>query len=204
MISKIKPVLVLSVICTLVCALLIVTYNLTYVDTSGVLTDDLREACVTACGEADYTLITDRAAAGLDGEEYEAVKKIVADPASGRFLLEVVTNGYAADGIDAVIAFDGDGKVNSIAIVALGETPGLGTKINDRAFLDKFSGVSQDVAISKNPPAADNEIQAVTGATFSSRGLAEAVNTARKAYSVMNKNMDKLLSGAEETESEQS
>ena len=40
--KKIKPVLVLSIICTLICALLIVTYNLTYVDTSGVLTDNLK------------------------------------------------------------------------------------------------------------------------------------------------------------------
>ena len=44
--KKIKPVLVLSVICTLICALLIVTYNLTYVDTSGVLTDNLKAGCI--------------------------------------------------------------------------------------------------------------------------------------------------------------
>ncbi len=206
MISKIKPVLVLSAICTLICALLIVTYNLTYKDTSGIITDELRAACITACGEADYLLITDRAAAGLDGEEFDSVKKIILDPASGTFLLEVVTDGYAADGIDAVIAFSQDGKVSAAAIVALGETPGLGTKINDKAFLDKFKGFSSEIAISKNPPAADNEIQAMTGATYSSRGFAEAVNAAIKAYAALNKDTDALLteSGTSETEAEQS
>ena len=54
--KKIKPVLVLSIICTLICALLIVTYNLTYVDTSGVLTDNLKAGCIAADGEGEYAL----------------------------------------------------------------------------------------------------------------------------------------------------
>ena len=187
MIAKIKPVLVLSVICTLVCALLIVTYNLTYVDTSGVITDDLRAACVSVDGEAEFVLITDRAAAGLDSEEYDSVVKIVKNTDKGTFLFEVVTDGYSADGIDVVIGMTEDGKVSGIAVVALGETPGLGTKINDTAFFDKFKGISDSVVISKNPPKTDNEIQAVTGATYSSKGLASAVNTAISAYGKLNK-----------------
>ncbi len=187
MIAKIKPVLVLSVICTLVCALLIVTYNLTYVDTSGVITDDLRAACVAVDGEAEFVLITDRAAAGLDSEEYDSVVKIVKNTDKGTFLFEVVTDGYSADGIDVVVGMTADGKVNGIAVVALGETPGLGTKINDTAFFDKFKGISDSVVISKNPPKTDNEIQAVTGATYSSKGLASAVNTAISAYGKLNK-----------------
>ncbi|MCH5325306.1 MAG: FMN-binding protein [Eubacterium sp.] len=187
MISKIKPVLVLSVICTLVCALLIVTYNLTYVDTSGIITDDLMAACVSATGEANYQLITDREAAGLDSDEFEAVNKIIKNTDNDTFLFEVITDGYAADGIDAVVAMNADGSVNAVAIVALGETPGLGTKINDDEFLAEFSGFSSDITISKNPPAANNEVQAMTGATYSSRGLAKAINTAIAAYQTLNK-----------------
>ena len=185
--KKIKPILVLAVICTLICALLIVTYNLTYVDTSGVLTDDLRAGCVKADGEGDYALVTDKAAAGLDGAEYKDIVKIVKNNTKNTFLFETVVDGYAADGIDAVIAISADGKVSGISIIALGETPGLGSKINDDAFLKKFVGASSDITIVKTEPKNENEVQGVTGSTLSSKGMAKAVNLAIKAYSAMNK-----------------
>ena len=116
--KKIKPVLVLSIICTLICALLIVTYNLTYVDTSGVLTDNLKAGCIAADGEGEYALITDKAAARLDGEEFGSISKIVKNKTKGTFLFETVVDGYAADGIDAVIAIDKNGAVSGISIIA--------------------------------------------------------------------------------------
>lgn len=178
MISNIKPVLVLSVICTLVCALLIVTYNLTYVDTSGVITDKLGNACVSIDGESEYELVTDRASVGLDAEEYEEITKIVKNKKTNTYLYEVVVSGYADDGIDVVVGIDDKGAVKGISIMALQETPGLGTKINDKAFLDKFIGANSDITITKNPPSTDNEVQAITSATYSSKGLAKAVNLA--------------------------
>ena len=185
--NKIKPVLVLSVICTLICALLIVTYNLTYVDTSGVLTDDLKAGCIAADGEGEYALITDKAAAKLDGEEFDNIVKIVKNKTKGTFLFETVVDGYAADGIDAVIAIDENGAVSGISIIALGETPGLGSKINDDAFLQRFYSVKSDISIVKSEPKNENEVQGITGSTLSSKGMAKAVNLAVKAYSVMDK-----------------
>ena len=179
--------LVLSVICTLICSLLIVTYNLTYVDTSGVLTDDLKAGCIAADGEGDYALVTDKAAAKLDGEEFDNIAKIVKNKTKGTFLFETVVDGYAADGIDAVIAIDENGAVSGISIIALGETPGLGSKINDDAFLQRFYGVKSDISIVKSEPKNENEVQGLTGSTLSSKGMAKAVNLAVKAYSVMDK-----------------
>ena len=176
--KKIKPVLVLSIICTLICALLIVTYNLTYVDTSGVLTDNLKAGCIAA---------DDKAAAKLDGEEFGNISKIVKNKTKGTFLFETVVDGYAADGIDAVIAIDKNGAVSGISIIALGETPGLGSKINDDAFLQRFYGVKSDISIVKSEPKNENEVQGITGSTLSSKGMAKAVNLAVKAYSVMDK-----------------
>ena len=170
--KKIKPVLVLSIICTLICALLIVTYNLTYVDTSGVLTDNLKAGCIAADGEGEYALITDKAAAKLDGEEFGNISKIVKNKTKGTFLFETVVDGYAADGIDAVIAIDKNGAVSGI---------------NDDAFLQRFYGVKSDISIVKSEPKNENEVQGITGSTFSSKGMAKAVNLAVKAYSVMDK-----------------
>ena len=93
----------------------------------------------------------------------------------------------AADGIDAVIAIDKNGAVSGISIIALGETPGLGSKINDDAFLQRFYGVKSDISIVKSEPKNENEVQGITGSTLSSKGMAKAVNLAVKAYSVMDK-----------------
>lgn len=185
--KKLKPIIVLSLICTLICSLLIVTHNLTYKDTSKELTEDLRAGCVIADGEGEYALVTDKAAAGLDSDEYKDIVKIVKNNTKNTFLFETVVDGYSADGIDAVIAIGTDGKVSGISIIALGETPGLGSKINDDAFLKRFVGAGSDITIVKTEPKNENEVQGVTGSTLSSKGMAKAVNLAVKAYSVMNK-----------------
>ena len=181
--KKIKPVLVLSVICTLICALLIVTYNLTYVDTSGVLTDNLKAGCISADGEGEYALITDKAAAKLDGEEFGNISKIVKNKTKGTFLFETVVAGYAADGIDAVIAIDKNGAVSGISIIALGETPGLGSKVRDiETFREQFYGRKE----------VTDDLDAISGATYSSNGMKKAVDTAIEVY---NENKEAILGG---------
>ena len=84
-----------------------------------------------------------------------------------------------------LIAMNSDGSVKGITILKIGETPGLGTKVNDDEFLSLFEGAVGEVKIVKNAPAADNEIQAVTSATYSSKGVASAVNTALQTYREM-------------------
>ena len=75
------------------------------------------------------------------------------------------------------------GSVKGISVAGISETPGLGTKVNDSAFLDKFSGKNEAVSIVKTAPKNENEIEAVTSATYSSKGVAKAVNIAITAYS---------------------
>ena len=65
------------------------------------------------------------------------------------------------------------------------ETPGLGTNVNEPEFLTRFTGIADDVVIVKKTPSADSEVEAVTGATYSSKGVAAAVNTAINVYAAM-------------------
>jgi len=90
------------------------------------------------------------------------------------------------------IAFQGDGKTIAGAYFDHeSETPGLGAKIKDEAwFREKFAG--KQVAfgtellfdLSKNAEAAGaaNAVDAITGATMTSKGLGEALNIWFKAY----------------------
>ena len=43
--DKIMPPLVLTIICIVVSGLLVLAYNATYVDNTGVLTDDMKKGC---------------------------------------------------------------------------------------------------------------------------------------------------------------
>lgn len=179
-----RPALTLAAIVAIISALIIVMYNVTYVDTSGILTDKQSAAAVAVYGgsEEDYSVVP--------AEEWEQKLADLPDLAriikvieknDGSLAFDIKSKGYK-DGFDILVGVK-DGAVAGVAVVSVGEeTPGLGTKTNDPAFLDNFKGISGEAKIVKSAPAADGEVQAVTSATFSSRGVAKAVNIALAAY----------------------
>ena len=73
-------------------------------------------------------------------------------------------------------------KITGVRIVENVETPGLGNRITDKGFLGQFIGLRGDrliVLLKNQPPAkAENEVEAVTGATISSRAVVNGVNEA--------------------------
>ncbi len=81
-----------------------------------------------------------------------------------------------------LVAMNEDGSIKAVSVVSLSETPGLGTKVQDGGFLEQYKGKSEKLTAVKSAPSADNEIQAVTGATRSSKGVTEAVNIALEVY----------------------
>lgn len=59
------------------------------------------------------------------------------------------------------------------------ETPGLGTKVTEDMFRDQFKGLQTTPQINwvkGAPPEKPNEIQAITGATISSKSVVEIIN----------------------------
>lgn len=69
---------------------------------------------------------------------------------------------------------DTDYKVTGVKILSHAETPGLGAKIVESAFIDQFKGVAQsDLMLSKKGGAID----AITGATVSSQAVIDGIQT---------------------------
>lgn len=190
MIQKLKPVYVLALIAAIISGLIIVVYNLTYVDTTNILTDKQAAAVTAIYGgtKDDYEIVplTDSEGqptelskkltdAGLD------IAKLIRKKSDGSLAFECLVKGYKK-GFDIMVGVK-DGAVAGVAIVSVGEeTPGLGTNTNDPGFLNNFKGISDKATIVKTAPSAAGEVQAVTSATFSSRGVATAVNTALEAF----------------------
>lgn len=181
-----KPALILAAITAIVSALIIITYDLTYKDTSGVLTDK-QAAAVTAIygGTADdYTVVPAEkwrpVLETAEDSEFSRVVKVIKKN-DGCIAFEVVVKGYK-EGYDLMVGIK-DGTVYGVSVVSVGEeTPQLGTKTADPSFLDRFKGISDKAVIVKREPSAEGEVQAVASATRSSNGVAKAVNIALGAY----------------------
>ena len=186
MAEKIKPICVLALVAAIISGLVIVVYNLTYVDTSNIVTDKQAAAVTAIYGgtKDDYSVVpasdyTEKlTAAGLT-----SVSKVIKKN-DGSLAIECLVKGYKS-GFDIMVGVK-DNKVAGVAIVSVGEeTPGLGTKTNDPDFLSRFNDKSGKVTIVKSAPSADNEVQGITSATLSSRGVATAVNNALDAYKLI-------------------
>lgn len=194
MIQKLKPVYVLALIAAIISCLIIVVYNLTYVDTTNILTDKQAAAVTTIYGGTadDFEIVPlvtknengDSVPTELSRKLTDAgldIAKVIRKKSDGSLAFECLVKGYKK-GFDIMVGVK-DGAVAGVAIVSVGEeTPGLGTNTNDPEFLGKFKGISDKATIVKTTPSNDGEVQAVTSATFSSKGVATAVNTALEAY----------------------
>ncbi len=159
--QKVLPSLVLMLVCAIVCGLLAAANAVTKDKIVQAEADKVQKSLAAVFGEGTYTEIA------FDSEEVTAVY----ENSAGMYIFDITADGYAKGGIRALIGVNPDGTVADIGIVSLAETPGLGTKINDPAHLTKFIGI-QDTADAPD---------AISGATYSSRGLEAAVQTALDA-----------------------
>lgn len=194
--SSFKPALVLAAISAIVSALIIITYNITYTDTSNTITDKQAAAVTSIYGgtEEDYYVYRTENWQGALPTDTK-VQKVIRGK-GGLYAIEVVVKGYK-DGFDIMVGVK-DGAVSGVAIVSTGEeTPGLGTKTNSPAFLGQFVGIKDKAVVVKKTPSAEGEVQAVTSATRSSNGVAEAVNIALDAYDRIIEMQNSRMDGGE-------
>lgn len=95
------------------------------------------------------------------------------------YVITVTANDGSQASITMSVGIRADGTVNGYSITDISETPGLGMKVEEEDFYSQFEGKQVDAfSVVKTEPAADNEIEAITGATISSKAVANAVNAA--------------------------
>lgn len=82
-------------------------------------------------------------------------------------------------------------RLLGIGITTMKETPGLGARIKEKSFRNGFDGLSvnDDVKVQAD----GGQVDAVSGATISSRGVCDAVN---KALAFYRENKEEILAGA--------
>ncbi|MCB2169161.1 MAG: FMN-binding protein [Deltaproteobacteria bacterium] len=96
------------------------------------------------------------------------------------WVVKTAGQGYA-DKIEMLIGFDPQvEKITGLFVLDQKETPGLGNKIVTDAWRSQFLAKSTGQALTavKGNAKAGNEIDAITGATISSKAVTDIINTA--------------------------
>lgn len=173
--DKVKPTVVLTIICVIASLLLVFSYELTKDRIAEQKSQKFSSSVEALFGKTESKVVNIKCG-------YDEIQTIAVTP-DKKTVIQVITDGYSKDGINILVGVDAQGSISGIEFVSLGETPGLGSKVRDEAdFRKQFYGLSQ--------PA--DSFDAISGATFSSNGMKHAVDTALKAY---NENKEAILGG---------
>ncbi len=77
------------------------------------------------------------------------------------------------------------GNLVGMGVTTMSETPGIGTRVHEEGFAGQFAGMSRETIFKVKKDGGD--LDAITGATISSRAVAQAVEA---AVAVWNENAD--------------
>lgn len=100
------------------------------------------------------------------------------------YVFTVSNNGYGGV-VETVIGVDNDGKIIGVEVSDVsGETPGLGQNATADSFKNQFVGKNSSLTVVKSGANAQ-QINAVTGATITSKAVTENVNTALELFQLV-------------------
>ena len=115
--------------------------------------------------------------AGFNGITIDEVLKATNDNGEGvGYVILVTTNaGYGGD-ISFSLGITNEGIINGISILSISETAGLGMRA-DEVLKPQFDNVKAETfTVTKVGKTADNQIDAISGATITSNAVTNAVN----------------------------
>lgn len=122
-------------------------------------------------------------AAGVDdgAEINEAVEAKQGGETIGYVITATDPNGYGGD-IQVSVGIQNDGTVNGIAILSINETAGLGMKASEPEFYEQYSGKQSDHFYVSKDGGEGEQIDAISGATITTRAVTGAVNASLGYY----------------------
>lgn len=179
----IKPTIVLFLICTIVTMALALTNYAT------------KDAIASQVRMQEETARKEVFSDAEDFEEIQELESILGAEEDGRLVKkaynclkdgEVIGRVYSVESkgyggfISIAVGIDNSGKTTGVKIVSHSETPGLGSKAKDEPFISQLVGISpkEPLAVVKIGGSKEEEIDAVSGATISSKAVVKAVQDA--------------------------
>lgn len=171
-----KPTIALFLICAVAAFLLALTNSQT--------TQRIDEIARQAADQARSALFPQAASFSDEKSVGESAYYEALDSA-GRVIGYTFTTsakGYGGD-VQVMTGVSADGTVANIEILDVSnETPGLGQNAKKDSFRSQFAGMRGVIGVSTASKAAANGVDALTGATYTSKAVAAAVNEALELY----------------------
>lgn len=116
----------------------------------------------------------------LNPEVVEAYTAIKGTDVVG-YVVKSYPKGFTGP-VEVVVGVSVDGIITGVRMGSNQETPGLGTIAKEPSFYEQYNGMKTDKAIGVNKTTStEYEIQAISGATITSRCITKGVNNAIEA-----------------------
>lgn len=167
-----KPIVVLSVVCVVITGALALTNDITKPIIEKAIIAAQTAARKELLPEADnFTKV--------DGVDVANVSDVyVADNGVGA-VVTASAKGYGGT-MTVMVGFTADGTIRQIKVTENAETKGIGSKVaGDPAFWTRYEGLEAE------PLVLNRDVDALSGATISSKALLAAVNSAIEAYNAI-------------------
>lgn len=167
-----KPIVVLSVICIVITGALALTNDIT--------APIIEEATRAAQEKARQELLPDAAGfTAVEGISVAGVSDVYKADNGVGVVVTSSSKGYGGT-MTVMVGFSADGTIRQIKVTEQAETKGIGSKVaGDKAYWARYEGVKAEKL------ELNDQVDALTGATVSSKALLAAVNSAIEAYNAI-------------------
>ena len=117
-----------------------------------------------------------------DVQATEGVTEVYSATKNGEhlgYIISTQSKGYGGT-FDVTVGIDNDRVLTGVKLSNMSETPGLGAKATEPAFIDQFNEINAEKRpfVNKNASGAESEIVAISGATITSDAVTNGVNLA--------------------------
>lgn len=169
-----KPALILFAICLVVTALLAGTNLLTK--------NKIAEQSALEAEQSRKVVLS-------DADSFEEADGYYIGKANNEtvgYVFQTEAKGYGGT-VKVMTGISADGQITGVVILEHSETPGLGANAEKASFTDQFKQAVPEngITLVKNKAPSDGEIEAMTGASITSRAVTNAVNEAITKYNTV-------------------
>ena len=186
----IKNTLILAAITVVSGLVLGAAYEVTKGPIAQTQAKQKQEACQAVYPEADSfeAMDVDQKAAkeaikkmGTNATVDEVYSAVMDGSEAGYVITVTDKDGYGGD-IQITVGIMSDGTVNGISFLSISETAGLGMKATEPSFYNQYVNKQADKFVVSKDGGDGEQIDALSGATITSRAVTGAVNTALGYY----------------------
>lgn len=192
--NKLKPIIVLLVICLVATAALAYFNELTKDVIAEGNAKAEAEALLEVMPNVDTEALSEDELASvisqltLSDENLTAAYKASKDGEDAGYIFKASAKGYGGD-VVIMVGIDQDGKITGTKVISHSETAGLGAKAAENgegSWISQYVGkLAGELEVVKSSNAGEGEVDSITSATMTSKAVTRAVNAAGQAFKIL-------------------